>query len=113
MTKTITVRNLVCACTGVPRRDLELAFNASELTPEKVIESLKEFQVSTAFGEAFQYSNQMVAVGGHYHVFVIALDAEGNPQPAVIKVPVLSPYVRALAYSPKFDRLYVGVEVSK
>ena len=65
LTQTITVRNLVCACTGVPRRDLELAFNAGELTPEKVIQSLKDFQFFTAFGEAFQYSNQMVAVGGY------------------------------------------------
>lgn len=65
LTKKITVRNLVCACTGVPRRDLELVFNASTLTPEKVIESLKGFQFYTKFGEAFQYSNQMVATGGY------------------------------------------------
>ena len=54
-----------------------------------------------------------VAVGGHYHVYVVPLDAEGNPQSNVTKVQVLSPAVRALVYSPKFDRLYVGVEVSK
>lgn len=77
LTKTLTVRNLVCACTGVPRRDLELAFNASELTPEKVIASLKDFQFFTAFGEAFQYSNQMVAVGG-YAAAAAAEGAEGD-----------------------------------
>jgi CubicO group peptidase (beta-lactamase class C family) len=65
LSKTITVRNLVCACTGVPRRDLELVFNASSLTPEQVIESLKGFQFYTKVGEAFQYSNQMVATGGY------------------------------------------------
>jgi hypothetical protein len=53
-----------------------------------------------------------VAVGGHYHVYIVTLDGEGGPLDA-IKVPVLSPNVRALAYSPRFDRLYVGVEVSK
>jgi CubicO group peptidase (beta-lactamase class C family) len=65
LTKKITVRNLVCACTGVPRRDLELVFNAGQLTPEGVIASLKGFQFYTKFGEAFQYSNQMVATGGY------------------------------------------------
>jgi CubicO group peptidase (beta-lactamase class C family) len=65
LTKKITVRNLVCACTGVPRRDMELAFNANGLTPEDVIASLQGFQFSTKIGEAFQYSNQMVATGGY------------------------------------------------
>ncbi|MBZ0287498.1 MAG: beta-lactamase family protein, partial [Anaerolineae bacterium] len=62
LTKTITVRNLVCACTGVPRRDLEWVFNS--LTPEEIIASLSTFRFFTDFGEAFQYSNQMVATGG-------------------------------------------------
>jgi CubicO group peptidase (beta-lactamase class C family) len=73
LTRTITVRNLVCACTGVPRRDLELVFNAGELTAENVIESLQGFEFFTRFGEAFQYSNQMVATGG----FVAAAAAGG------------------------------------
>ena len=60
----ITVRNLVCACTGVPRRDMELIFNARELTAEAVIDQLKTFEFFTAFGEAFQYSNQLVATSG-------------------------------------------------
>ncbi len=65
LTQTITIRNLVCACTGVPRRDLELIFNARDLTAEGVIESLRTFRFFTGFGEAFQYSNQMVATGGY------------------------------------------------
>lgn len=65
LTSTITVRDLVCACSGVPRRDLEFMFNASELTAEDVIESLAGFEFFTDFGEAFQYSNQMVATGGY------------------------------------------------
>lgn len=65
LTDTITVRNLVCACTGVPRRDLEFVFNAHNLTAEDVIASLQDFQFYTGFGEAFQYSNQMVAAGGY------------------------------------------------
>ena len=60
----ITVRNLVCACTGVPRRDFEFIFNARDLNAESVIASLRTFEFFTDFGEAFQYSNQLVATGG-------------------------------------------------
>lgn len=65
MTPKVTVRNLVCACTGVPRRDAELYFQANELTAEDVIASLAGFTFSTPIGEAYQYSNQMVAAGGY------------------------------------------------
>ncbi|MEQ8672460.1 MAG: serine hydrolase domain-containing protein [Aggregatilineales bacterium] len=65
ITQTLTVSNLVCACSGVPRRDLELIFNYEELTAEDVMESLATFEFFSDFGEAFQYSNQMVAAGGY------------------------------------------------
>ncbi len=65
LTQQLTMRNLVCACTGVPRRDLELLFNADELTAEDTVQSLATFEFFTEFGEAFQYSNQMVATGGY------------------------------------------------
>ena len=61
---TITVQNLVCACSGVPRRDMEFLFNAEGLDAEAVIGSLAGFEFFTGFGEAFQYSNQLVATGG-------------------------------------------------
>jgi CubicO group peptidase (beta-lactamase class C family) len=61
----VTMRDLVCACTGVPRRDLEFVFNADEVEPADVIASLASFEFFTPIGEAFQYSNQMVAVGGY------------------------------------------------
>lgn len=64
-TQQITMQNLVCACTGVPRQDYELIFNGSQLTAENIVEALAGFQLYTDFGEAFQYSNQMVAVGGY------------------------------------------------
>jgi CubicO group peptidase (beta-lactamase class C family) len=74
ITPRVTVRNLVCACTGVPRRDAEIFFNANDLTAEDVIASLAGFSFSTPIGEAFQYSNQMVAAGG----YVAALAAGGQ-----------------------------------
>lgn len=65
LTETLTVRNLVCACTGVPRRDIELVFNAFDQSAEDVVEELATYEFFTDFGEAFQYSNQMVATGGY------------------------------------------------
>ena len=53
LTQRITMRNLVCACTGVPRRDLELFFNADELSAEEIVRSLATFEFFTDFGEAF------------------------------------------------------------
>ena len=74
LTDRLTVRDLVCACSGVPRRDLELMFNAESLTAEEVIRSLATFEFFTSFGEAFQYSNQLVATGGY-----AAAAADGAP----------------------------------
>jgi len=65
LSETITMRNLVCACTGVPRRDLELAFNFTDMTAEDTVASLADFEFFTDFGEAFQYSNQMVGAAGY------------------------------------------------
>ena len=74
VTEQITMRNLVCACTGVPRRDFEWLLNASELDAEDIIESLATFELFTEFGETFQYSNQMVATAG----YIAALAAGGR-----------------------------------
>lgn len=77
----LTMQNTVCACTGVPRRDFEILFNFESMTPESLIESLETFEFFTDFGEAFQYSNQMVAAGGY--LTAIALGGEwGNLQQA-------------------------------
>ncbi len=74
LTKTITMRNLVCACTGVPRRDMEWLFNSNHLTPKDTVAALADFEFYTKFGEAFQYSNQMVATAG----YIAGQVAEGN-----------------------------------
>jgi CubicO group peptidase (beta-lactamase class C family) len=76
LTQQFTLRNLVCACTGVPRRDLELLFNADDLTASDIVASLQTFQFFTDFGETFQYSNQLVATGGY--AAAAALDPDGE-----------------------------------
>jgi CubicO group peptidase (beta-lactamase class C family) len=63
ITQSITMENLVCACSGVPRRDFEIILNT--FTAEEMIDSLATFEFFTDFGEAFQYSNQLVAAAGY------------------------------------------------
>lgn len=64
ITEELNVSHLVCACTGVPRRDFELVFD-EDLTPQGIFDQLATFEFFTDFGETFQYSNQMVAAGGY------------------------------------------------
>lgn len=78
ITPRLTMRDLVCACTGVPRRDLELAFEAASLNAADVIASLREFAFYTPVGEAYQYSNQMAAAGG----YIAAIAAGGELETA-------------------------------
>ena len=61
----IRMRDLVSASTGMPRRDAELIFNSTTLSAEELIRSLRTFVFTTAFGEVYQYNNQMVAAGGY------------------------------------------------
>jgi CubicO group peptidase (beta-lactamase class C family) len=65
LTERLTVADAFCACTGLPRRDLEIIFNFDALPPERLIASVAEFPVTAPFGEAFQYNNQLYAVGGY------------------------------------------------
>jgi CubicO group peptidase (beta-lactamase class C family) len=67
ITQTITMQDLVCACSGVPRRDLEILLN--EVTAVDVLDSLQTFEFFTEFGAAFQYSNQLVATAGFVTAF--------------------------------------------
>jgi CubicO group peptidase (beta-lactamase class C family) len=64
LTPRLTARDAFCACTGLPRRDLEFIISAHELTPERLIAGMAELPLTAPFGEKYQYSNQMVAAGG-------------------------------------------------
>ena len=65
LTRRLTVADAFCACSGLPRRDLELVFNGDDLSAEELVASLAEIDPVAPFGEAFQYSNQMYAAGGY------------------------------------------------
>jgi CubicO group peptidase (beta-lactamase class C family) len=68
-TRQVLVKHLICACTGMPRQDLEWLLNSKDASPESVIKQLGTMQPTSKFGELFQYSNLMAAaagfVGGH------------------------------------------------
>lgn len=65
LSRSITLQHLLCACSGVPRRDAELFFHGDSITAEEMIATLSTFEFFTEFGEAFQYSNQLVATAGY------------------------------------------------
>jgi CubicO group peptidase (beta-lactamase class C family) len=63
-TSSVRMRHTVCACTGMPRQDLEFIFEYGKLSVEDRLASMKTMKPTTAFGETFQYSNLMVSAGG-------------------------------------------------
>ena len=63
-TKKVNVRQLICACTGLPRQDLEWLFEYETVTPEGALATLGTMQPTSKFGELFQYSNPMAGAAG-------------------------------------------------
>jgi CubicO group peptidase (beta-lactamase class C family) len=68
-TRQVLVKHLICACTGMPRQDLEWLLEYRDLSPESAMTLLGTMQPTSGFGELFQYSNAMAAaagfIGGH------------------------------------------------
>ncbi|MEP3925732.1 MAG: serine hydrolase domain-containing protein, partial [Gilvibacter sp.] len=53
-TKSVLIRHLVCACTGLPRKDYEWVFNNSPDTPaQTVFDELAATQPTSGFGELY------------------------------------------------------------
>lgn len=68
-TSKVLVKHLICACTGMPRQDMEWLFEYKNLTPQGALATLGTMQPTSKFGELFQYSNPLAAaagfIGGH------------------------------------------------
>jgi len=75
-TRQVLVKHLICACTGLPRQDLEWVFEFKNATPESALQTLGTMQPTSKFGEMFQYSNPMAAAAGYTggHVAFPALE---------------------------------------
>lgn len=65
VTKQVLVKHLICACTGMPRQDLEILLEWKGSTPESIMTTLGTMTPTSKFGELFQYSNLMAAAGGY------------------------------------------------
>jgi CubicO group peptidase (beta-lactamase class C family) len=70
-TKKVLVKNLICACTGLPRQDLEWLFEFKNSTPETTFTTLSTMQPTSKFGEVFQYSNLMASAAGYIGAHLI------------------------------------------
>jgi CubicO group peptidase (beta-lactamase class C family) len=75
-TKKVLVKNLICACTGLPRQDLEWIFEFKNATPESTLALLGTMQPTSKFGEVFQYSNLMAAAAGYIGAHLVYPDKE-------------------------------------
>ncbi len=66
VTKSVLVKHLVCACTGLPRKDMEWAFAMRPTTPASdTFVQLAATQPTSKFGEVFQYNNLMASAAGY------------------------------------------------
>ena len=63
-TQQVLVRHLICACTGMPRQDLEWISNTRTRRRSLRAEAPGTMQPTSKFGEVFQYSNLMAAAAG-------------------------------------------------
>ena len=75
-TRQVKIRQLICACTGLPRQDLEWLFEFQGVTPENAMATLGTMQPTTKFGEMFQYSNPMAGAAGFTAGHVLYPDLE-------------------------------------
>ena len=71
VTRQVLIKHLICACTGLPRQDLEWIFEFKDATPAASLALLGAMHPTSKFGEVFQYSNLMASaagyVGGHLY----------------------------------------------
>ena len=65
-TSKVLVRHLVCACTGLPRKDMQVLFNSDPNTAAAdTFAQLAATEPTSGFGEVFQYNNLMASAAGY------------------------------------------------
>ncbi|MBS0362804.1 MAG: beta-lactamase family protein, partial [Proteobacteria bacterium] len=76
-TKQVLVRHLVCACTGVPRKDFEWLFTTTAKTPTATtFTQLAATEPTSKFGEVFQYNNLMATAAGYIGAHLVYPDRD-------------------------------------
>jgi CubicO group peptidase (beta-lactamase class C family) len=65
-TSKVMVRHLVCACTGLPRKDMQVLLNSDpHAAASDAFAQLAATEPTSGFGEVFQYNNLMAAAAGY------------------------------------------------
>jgi CubicO group peptidase (beta-lactamase class C family) len=65
-TAKVLVKHLVCACTGLPRKDYQVIFNSDPNAAAKdTFAQLATTEPTSGFGEIFQYNNLMASAAGY------------------------------------------------
>jgi CubicO group peptidase (beta-lactamase class C family) len=76
-TKQVLMRHLVCACTGVPRKDFEWIFTGTaKMPPSTTFSFLAGTEPTSKFGEVFQYNNLMATAAGYIGAHIVHPDRE-------------------------------------
>jgi CubicO group peptidase (beta-lactamase class C family) len=65
VTRSVEVRHLVCACTGLPRKDFAFILADPGAPASDTFEQLALTQPTSGFGELFQYNNLMASAAGY------------------------------------------------
>ena len=85
LTENVTVRDLMCHRTGVPKYDLQAIYCVKE-DCEEMVRSLQYLEANAQFRTKLQYSNQMVALAG-YLVEVLS----GQPYQEFVRERIFQP----------------------
>ena len=64
-TRSTLVRHLVCACTGLPRKDYAFILADDVAPATDTFRQLAETEPTSGFGELFQYNNLMASAAGY------------------------------------------------
>jgi CubicO group peptidase (beta-lactamase class C family) len=76
-TRQVLMRHLVCACTGLPRKDFNWIFSTNPATPATdTFVELAGSQPTSKFGEVFQYNNLMASAAGYIGGHLLHPDME-------------------------------------
>ncbi len=71
-TRKVLVKHLVCACTGLPRKDMQWLFNTNPGTPASdTFAQLATTEPTSGFGEVYQYNNLMASAAGYLGAHII------------------------------------------
>lgn len=64
-TAKVRIVDLICACTGVPRKDFDWILGTTPQTgPQETFVQLQHTEPTSSFGKIFQYSNTMASAAG-------------------------------------------------